>query len=354
MHLASDARSWEQWGHLLLVADGMGAHAVGELASKMAVDTIPLNYQKQPEMEAGEALRVAVQEANRSIHTRGHENVDFEGMGTTATVLALLPAGALVAHVGDSRAYRVRGGTIEQLSFDHSLSWELMRQRKVREELALQLPSNVIVRSLGPEAEVEVDIEGPFPVQRGDVYLLCSDGLSGQVGNEELGAVAGSLTPKEAARVLVDLANLRGGPDNITVIVAQVGGGDAEAQATAAENRHRGVLGRLLGRITSGLKQTNKTAPARAGNAPYRSAPCQVSEHSVLELASLENQLRQTAVEGAWKIDWSSFFGHHNRAEQLLRDGQCNEAVIEYGRGVGFLMVGLREHRKTRRAGGTA
>jgi serine/threonine protein phosphatase PrpC len=352
VHLASDAPSWEHWGHLLIVADGMGAHAVGELASKMAVDTIPLNYQKQPDTEPGEALRHAVQEANRTIYTRGHENREFEGMGTTVTVLALLPSGALVAHVGDSRVYRIRAGVIDQLSFDHSLSWELMRQRKVRAEVARQLPSNVIVRSLGPEAEVEVDIEGPFPVKQGDVYLLCSDGLSGQVSNEELGAVAGSLPPKEAARVLVDLANLRGGPDNITVIVAQVGGSEAEAQAAATETRNRGALGRLFGRITSNFSKSSNQTVAAAGNAPYCTAPCQVSEQSVLELASLENQLRQNAVEEAWKIDWSSFFAHHNRAEQSLRDGRCNEALQEYGRAVTFLMVGLRQHRKTRRAGG--
>src|SRR5262249_6773699 len=160
------------------------------------------------------ALRRAFLEANSTIHARGQQNPEFAGMGTTATTLLLRPEGAWVGHVGDSRAYRVRGEQIEQLTFDHSLVWELARRHHVPPDLLQRSPSNVILRSLGPEPLVQVDIEGPHSVQPGDVFVVCSDGLSGQISDHELGAICTALPPAEACRFLVDLANLRGGPDN--------------------------------------------------------------------------------------------------------------------------------------------
>ncbi len=221
---AADDEQWRQRGHVLLVADGMGAHAVGELASKLAVDSIPHIYTKHLQEGPVAAIRKAFVEGNAIIHTRGKQNREFEGMGTTGTALVIRPEGAWVGHVGDSRAYRVRGGVIEQLSFDHSLLWELARRQGKNPEELVGIPANVIVRSLGPEALVQVDVEGPHPLEPGDVYLLCSDGLSGQVTDREIGAVASALPPSEAARFLVHLANLHGGPDNTTVLIARLPG----------------------------------------------------------------------------------------------------------------------------------
>jgi protein phosphatase len=125
--------------------------------------------------------------------------------------------------VGDSRVYRLRGNRLEQLSFDHSLVWELKASGQLsNDEIPNYIPKNIITRSLGPNPEVKVDLEGPFPTVVGDSFMLCSDGLTGQVRDEEIAAILGSLPPKEAVHALVDLANLRGGPDNITVIVARV------------------------------------------------------------------------------------------------------------------------------------
>jgi protein phosphatase len=221
---AADAEQYRQRGHVFLVADGMGAHAVGELASKLAADSIPHIYSKYAHEGALAALRKAFVEANLTIHARGQQNPEFEGMGTTGTALVLRPEGAWVGHVGDSRAYRVRGGTIEQITFDHSLLWELARRQHVSPDELHGVPSNVIIRSLGPEPLVHVDIEGPHTVEPGDTFVVCSDGLSGQVSDREIGAVVSALPPEEACRLLVDLANLHGGPDNITVIVAHVRG----------------------------------------------------------------------------------------------------------------------------------
>src|SRR5262249_29207464 len=129
-----------------------------------------------------------------------------------------------IAHVGDSRVYRIRNGRIDQLSFDHSWVWEIARHnQQTPEQTQKAVPRNVITRSLGPESTVEVDIEGPLPVELGDVYLVCSDGLSGLVSDPEMGVIASQFHPEAACRYLVHLANLRGGQDNITVILVRIG-----------------------------------------------------------------------------------------------------------------------------------
>lgn len=220
---AADPEHWALRGHVFVVADGMGAHAVGELASKLAADGIPHLYSKHAHEGPESALRRAFVETNQSIYTRGKQNREFEGMGTTASALVLRPEGAWIGHVGDSRVYRIRGQVIEQLSFDHSLLWELARRQKRDPSELTKVPSNVIIRSLGPEAEVQVDLEGPHPLEPGDTFLLCSDGLSGPVSDREIGAVVGALPPEEACRFLIHLANLHGGPDNITAVIARVG-----------------------------------------------------------------------------------------------------------------------------------
>ena len=118
----------------------------------------------------------------------------------------------------------MRRDRIDQLSFDHSLVWELVRRNHLTSEQAnLSVPKNVITRSLGPEVEIEVDVEGPLAVELGDVYLLCSDGLSGPVDDREIGAIAANFHPRDACRYLVNLANLRGGLDNITVLIVRIG-----------------------------------------------------------------------------------------------------------------------------------
>src|SRR6516162_6469240 len=224
IQLARDDEQWSQRGHLFLVADGMGAHAVGEKASEQAAGVIPHTYGKHAHQGAVAALRKAFVEANASIHACGQANREFEGMGTTASALLLRAEGAWIGHVGDSRVYRIRNGVIDQLSYDHSLVWEYARLKRIDPDDVEDIPSNVIHRCLGPEPLVQVDIEGPHPIQGGDIFLLCSDGLSGQVSDSEIGAVTSALTPAEACRFLIDLANLRGGPDNITVMIVKVGG----------------------------------------------------------------------------------------------------------------------------------
>lgn len=226
---ANDAH-WRTHGHIFIVADGMGGHAVGEKASAKAVRDVPLTYQKHvPQDGVRGAIRRAFVEANAAIYEIGQKNPEFKGMGTTATALFLRSDGAWVGHVGDSRAYRIRRGKVEQLTFDHSWVWEIARRQGIDPDELGDFKKNVIIRSLGPDAEVEVDIEGPHPLEPGDTFLLCSDGLSNLIQADEIGAVAGTLPPEDACRFLVDLANIRGGPDNITCVIVQVPGATPNA-----------------------------------------------------------------------------------------------------------------------------
>lgn len=223
VRMCTDYEEWSRCGHLFAVADGMGGHAVGDLASRITVSTLPLAYYKHEATDVTSRLRQAIIAANKAINDKSRENREFEGMGTTCSVLSLSEAGAMIGHVGDSRVYRVRRGRIEQLTFDHSLQWEMIRLgRATAENVELYHPRNVITRCLGPDLTVQIDVEGPFSVEPGDVFMLCSDGLTNHVNDEEIGVILSGLPPEKSSRLLIDLANCRGGSDNSTVIVVHI------------------------------------------------------------------------------------------------------------------------------------
>lgn len=385
---APDADSWRQRGHLFIVADGMGGHAAGELASKMAADNIPLTYSKLVNNSPAEAIRTAIEDANSQIHTRGQANIGFHGMGTTSSVLLLRPEGAMVAHVGDSRIYRLRQGQLEQLTFDHSLVWEMMFNSQVpADDLQGIIPRNVVTRSLGPNPAVQVDLEGPFPIEPGDTFMMCSDGLSGQVKDEELGAILGSLAPQEAVQALIDLANLRGGPDNITVIVVRVKEGAASRRGAVAPARPSkpgrihpaiyavlgvgaliavglGALGEqnaavftvaallivglvaLLRSMISGGR--NGSAPTdRLGRGPYTNCDCRTSSELVERLSRTVTELHDAAADSNWQVDWDQFNGFTRRAEEASSQQQTSQAVREYCHAISFMMNQIRgQHGK--------
>jgi PPM family protein phosphatase len=312
---ASHEESWRQRGHVFLVADGMGAHAVGELASKMACDLIPHTYMKARTGTPSEAIVKSFREVSAQIHSRASANRDFQGMGTTCSALLLLPAGALVAHVGDSRVYRIRKNRIDQLSFDHSLAWELVRRNHLTSEQAsLSVPKNVITRSLGPEIEIEVDIEGPLAVELGDVYLLCSDGLSGPVDDEEMGAFAANFHPRDACRYLVNLANLRGGLDNITVVIVRIGewvdpdsGETLNQSPNPKHDRDRSGREGWRSRISGLVKGRRRHGSlSLVEDHPYRTAECVIGDALVDRLDELTRNIYEQAVAQAWSIDWAA------------------------------------------------
>lgn len=208
---------------LFIVADGMGGHAGGEYASRIAIKTIEEEFRALIEKGASEEdLSKAVQDAGAKIVAKSEEDKALRGMGTTVIALHFTSDRAMLGHVGDSRAYLFRDGVLEQITEDHSFVNEQIKNGLITEEEAKTHQfKNIITRSLGVTAEVEVDLVSK-KTKVGDVFLLCSDGLSNLV---ELGEMESGLRESEpvlAAKQMVDLANKRGGDDNITIVVAQV------------------------------------------------------------------------------------------------------------------------------------
>ena len=254
VRLAPNARQWLDRGHLCIVADGMGAHLAGEVASRLATETITKSYLARTDEPPGQALVQAVYDAHHVIRTKSQEDA-FRDMGTTCDAFALTPQGLFVAHVGDSRVYRLRGNTFEQLTFDHSLVWEICAiTNSPFDQPPSHIPKNQITRSLGPTEKLLVDLEGPMPIEAGDTYLACSDGLSGQVTDKELGQILAVFPPDVAAETLVNLANLRGGPDNITMVIVRTLENAEANQAIDNEMHVPGwYWGILAGSVAAGL-----------------------------------------------------------------------------------------------------
>jgi PPM family protein phosphatase len=245
-HKPSEADALASKGVLLVVADGMGGHSAGEVASKMAVDLVLRLYYDSPSA-APDALREAVEEANREIHAASLEDESRRGMGTTCTALAILGGEGFAAHVGDSRLYMLRGGKIYLLTEDHSAVMEMVKLGLITmDEARTHEDKNVILRALGTSPEVEVSTLTPFPVRAGDRYLLCSDGLYDLVTDEEMER---ELTASEdihaAGERLIAIAKARGGHDNITVGIIELvpEGAEAAQVADAGETREWRVQG---------------------------------------------------------------------------------------------------------------
>lgn len=344
---ASSPPIWKQRGHLFMVADGMGAHAVGELASKLACDNIPHNYFKSKTGTSGDALSKAYRDVGAMIHGKAAANRDFDGMGTTCSTLLILPEGALIGHVGDSRVYRIREGRVDQLTFDHSLVWELIRRRHLSPEQAhRQAPKNVITRSLGPDPEVEVDLEGPLEVREGDVFLLCSDGLSGPVTNPEIGAFASEFHPEAACRYLIHLANLRGGPDNITAVIVHIGPW-IDPSAPAEELNANGRLKSGKG-FFSGLKGAFARKPAQAEMEEhvYQSASTEITPSMLERLCEVVRQNQAQAIEQSWHMDWATLANLRKEAEDAKKAGELRQSLRHLGEAIALLGTAARSVRK--------
>ncbi|MBD3672931.1 MAG: serine/threonine-protein phosphatase [Planctomycetaceae bacterium] len=390
-----EREDWERNGHMFIVADGMGGHAVGELASKIAVDTLPLTYKKLTSSTNAEALREAMEQTNGTIYERGNLNHDFNRMGTTCSALVLCPEGALIGHVGDSRIYRTRGDRIDQLTFDHSLQWEMLRRGQgTPEDIFMNQPKNVITRSMGPEPAVEVDIEGPYPVQPGDAFILCSDGLTNHVSDEEIGVAAAELSSTAACRFLVNLANLRGGTDNISVSVIKVGAIPEGATPSTVrrgseENDELGglwlgmawivaaffCLGTILiltgyygtgGGIVGGavlaagylLKKWRESLPpapiedrshATVLWRPYRTSPAKLTRRILDEVVRLQQRMEEVAQEEDWKYDRVGFERMSQKAHASLQARTHHIAFRYFAAAVQILMDGLKKQSQQKK-----
>jgi protein phosphatase len=265
-----------------------------------------------------------------------------------------------------------------------------------QEDVPAYIPKNVITRSLGPHSNVHTDLEGPYDAAAGDAFLLCSDGLSGPISDEELGTILQCLPPEEAVETLVDLANLRGGPDNISVIVAHVDGdglpkkapleavGDSLAPATArawqtvplwlAAGASLGVLlycslNQLwVGAIVSAVAMVatfiaaliSRSTPMQAyptvrplggpyGNGPYRKAQCPPNGRVVASLADIADKLRELPEKepGDWSVNWQPFDEQRAAAAAASDQGDYVAAIRQYCKAIRDIMKQVREHRPT-------
>jgi PPM family protein phosphatase len=248
---------------VFVVADGMGGAQAGEVASQMVVDAFSAGLPEEGSPE--ERLSVVVQKANQEIHNRSHSDAASAGMGTTVTAAYLDEDAVVLAHVGDSRGYLLRDGELSRLTEDHSLVEELLRGGKLTEEEALEHPQrSVITRALGIEPIVEIDT-WTYPLRPGDIVLLCSDGLTSMISEQQVQEVLVSAPDlATAADRLIDAANEAGGRDNITVLLFRVELAGAEPVVDQPTI------------IAPAGSAPSSTGPARAEVAPRQARPARL------------------------------------------------------------------------------
>ena len=209
--------------YVFIIADGMGGHKCGEIASSMTVDYISglmRNDDGRFESEnMQQELCSIVEQANKAVYEKSQDSDEFSGMGTTLTMAVIGEKTLTAAHVGDSRLYLVRGGEIKQLTEDHSYIGELLKNGTLTREEAENHPrKNVITRAIGSSPEIQVDIFNQ-EINENDIYVLCTDGLTNMVCDNEIFEIVRDSEPETACSKLIEAANRQGGDDNITVIV---------------------------------------------------------------------------------------------------------------------------------------
>ncbi|HEY6472034.1 MAG TPA: Stp1/IreP family PP2C-type Ser/Thr phosphatase [Acidimicrobiales bacterium] len=278
--------------NLYAVADGMGGHVGGEVAARVAVETLDQAFERAPTISG---LRAAFSEANAAVWHESQVNADLHGMGTTLTAVALVGGNGgrdvlALANVGDSRAYVYSDGRLVQVTADHSLAEERMRHGEMTEaEAAVHPQRHILTRALGVSSDVQTDM-WELELKTGDRVLLCSDGLSNEVGMDEMADILGEFEdPQEAADRLVDSANDHGGADNITVVIVdvQVGEDGADtaskftpigASTAAITVASAGAAAAASAGLTNGGPPATAARPDEGGAAPEAPAPDSVSD----------------------------------------------------------------------------
>lgn len=231
-------------GALFLVADGMGGHRAGGVASREAVQRVMKEYYASDDLPPDESLMRAFERANEAVFELAQADEARAGMGTTLVAAAIVGRRLLIANVGDSRGYVLRRRQINQVTVDHSWVEEQVQAGLLtREEADIHPHRNLITRAMGTRPEVAVDLYD-MEVREGDILLLCTDGLSGQVSERQIASTVRTLPPPQAAEALIDLANEGGGRDNATALIIQVGG-------SPTREGLRQVLGKERGQIST-------------------------------------------------------------------------------------------------------
>jgi protein phosphatase len=301
---------------LFVIADGMGGAQAGEVASRIAVEAFQPGL---PDSSAPElALAELAQSANTRIHELSHASAEHAGMGTTLTAVYVSEHDVAIAHVGDSRAYCLRDGELLRLTDDHSLVDELLRQGRLTPEEAVEHPQrSVITRALGIEGAVEVDTRS-FQARDGDVYLLCSDGLTTMISEEQVAAVLLAHTRlHDAGEALIAAANEAGGRDNITVVLLRL----EEVQARALQElQEQATMDDLpaLGPPPAAQRQARRP---RSGTPPTGRAPGRRRMRRLGVLAALLLVLGLIFVSGYLALQQVYFIATNSRGLVTLYQG---------------------------------
>lgn len=319
---------------LFAVADGMGGAQAGEVASRLAASAFR-EFHDADDLDPEERLVAIIQEANRRIYERAEGDSEVSGMGTTITAALVAKDGLVIGHVGDSRAYRLRDGRFEQLTDDHSLVADLVRSGRITPEEADVHPQrSVITRALGTDAQVDVDT---FTVatERDDLFLLCSDGLTTMVDDEEIrGLMTRASDLDQAGKGLVKAANRAGGEDNITVVLFRLAEGESQLEDTVvASGNGRGQDEDLEDTLT-GLEAPTMAAPAATAVAEREWGPA-LDEERVPRPAPAEGRSwGRRAVLGALALAFvaaifAAAFWALTRANFIGVDDDGNVAVYQ-------------------------
>jgi protein phosphatase len=304
---------------LFVVADGMGGAQAGEVASRIAVDYFREGLEDDATPES--ALATIAVAANSRIHELSHSSAEHAGMGTTLTAVYVGDQEVAIAHVGDSRAYCLRDGELLRLTDDHSLVDELMRQGRLTPEEAVEHPQrSVITRALGPEGTVEVDTRS-FRARSGDVYLLCSDGLTTMLSEEEIADVLRAHPRlRDAGEALIAAANEAGGRDNITVVLLRledVAAGSPRAADGPAPDEHATMLGVPAVPPPVAARRPRRPDPAAGRSVAARRRRTRRAAGALAALVVLA-----LIVSGAYLAQQSVYFiGTNNRGLVTLYQG---------------------------------
>lgn len=228
-------------GTLLVVADGMGGHRAGDVASRIVTETVKDHLLNHNSGDCSGILKDSIQHANINVLKMSQEKPECSGMGSTCTALLITDGRVFIAHAGDSRAYMVRNGQAHQLTTDHTVAEQMRIAGSMTYEKARFSPQrHILTNAVGTRSEIDIDVIDPLVILNGDCYLLCTDGLSEFIEDREIANILERHPPGKACRLLVDIAKQRGGSDNITVQVAKVD--------DTGEGGDRNILQRILKR----------------------------------------------------------------------------------------------------------
>jgi protein phosphatase len=364
----SNEDSYLERAPLFAVADGMGGARAGEVASRMAVEAFDAETSAAAAPE--DVLRGVAREANRRIYEMAQGDSEHAGMGTTLTAALVTGGEVAVGHVGDSRLYRLRDGKLERLTEDHSLVEELVRQGRLTPEEAETHPQrSIITRALGPEPDVDVETF-THSARDGDVYMICSDGLSGMVPEDEMAAiVSGSSSLQEAAERLVEAANRNGGKDNITVVLFRLesdgdddtdGGvssdtltGQEAAEGVSAESVREAVAdaGAEAGTVALGADEAAAARERAAAEPSARRSPVRVLPPSEAEPPRRGRpggrSRRRIGAALAVLALAAAIFGLYEGSRQFYFIGTDDRGVVALYRGLPYdLPLGIRLYTK--------